>query len=243
MGDGGDAELERLRRAAFARGGTERDLAALADALDAARAAPPVEEAADQRAEPEAEQAAEPAGEAVPPAESAPAPVGSRRAWTVRTAVLGIVALLAGGAGGWVLRDLATAPPVPSVLAAFASLPEAENPWPDSLTHADSRLLGEADGTRFIGTTGIAPDPFPGPSGALVCLWVEDDDAVAGGACTSRDRFLTSGVSFGVSGPDFARIYAWPPDGPPGVVVCAPAQWLVDCPAGLTTPTVPTLAP
>lgn len=235
MGTADEDELERLHRAAFTRGATDQDLEALADALAVEQRTRQPEPAPSEEPAPESADASEPTA-------ASRAPLTARRAWTLRAAVLGVVALLAGGAGGWTLHDVATGPPESATLAAFSGLPVVDNPWPDALTHADSRLLGETSGMRFVGSTGSAPDTFPGPSGSLVCLMVLADDLDAG-ACTPLERFLAEGVSFSVAGPDGPRTFHWGPDGPPGMVACAPEAWLVTCPAGFSPPSVPTLAP
>lgn len=234
MGTADEDELARLQRAAFARGGTEEDLEALADALAAEDAV------GEPVVDPGVERVQAP-GETIEPTASVEPPTG-RRAWTVRLAALGLVALVAGAAAGWMLRDAVAGPAQSPTLAAFAGLPEAENPWPESLTHADSRLLGEIGGVRFIGTTGTSPANFPGPPGPLVCLHIEDGEA-GGGSCTTRERFEAAGLWVGLSTAAAQRTYFWGPDGPPAILVCDPQRWLVNCPAEFNSPTVPTLAP
>jgi hypothetical protein len=134
---------------------------------------------------------------------------GLRRFWPI-AAVAG--AVIAGLAGGWLLRDATT--PAESSLAVFDRPAERQDTHAPALIFGDAnvtdtRLLGRFDGVAVWGAIAASPRE-DGTMASLVCLGYLDQDGGGGASCVTRPEFMAEGIRRG--------LYTWGPTGGVGLV-------------------------
>jgi hypothetical protein len=239
-----DPELERLRRASFARDATDADVHAYVTALAArsavvTAAAPtaPVATGPDA-AEPDAAEpdAADPGAKAPDPEPVAgPAEGRARMPRRALVGAVGAAGVLLGIAAGVVVglqlqpQAQVARPSGVAVLERWQELPMADVPTGLDLENPDARGLGELDGVRFTGTVGTGgPSLLAGDE--VVCFNVTMPDGSGVGSCATRSDFIDHGIWVGTGGPQGEAAYLWSPDGPPGPVTCSPGSWTYSCP-------------
>ncbi|CAN5337935.1 hypothetical protein BH11ACT3_BH11ACT3_20030 [soil metagenome] len=208
-----DAEYQRVRRAAYSRGATAADLAALAGLQS-----PPPE--TDENPDDDAAAAVEQPG-------TTPAPQQGAAPRRRRRVLVGVVALalVMGAAAGWVLKAASPAAPAsaPSSLDVFEEPPGVndattifaqlgEVPDSRSIFVTDVRFLDEIDGRSVYGAMGVQLSAVS-QSTPVVCLGASFAVGSSQVSCTPLETFARQGVRLSSGSGAAAFFYQWGPRG------------------------------